>query len=68
MNMTLSELLVALSGNKNLFVKLADTTGEAIITFDAGGYEAVESDLGSRTVNSVEITSPTIVTVTIADA
>lgn len=66
--MTLSDLLVALSGNKNLFVKLVDSTGEAIITFDAGGYEAVESDLGTRAVDSVDITSPTMVTVAIADA
>ena len=65
--MTLSDLLVALSGNKNLFIKLVDSTGDPIITFDAGGYEAVESDLGTRAVSSVEITTPTMVTVTIAD-
>ena len=66
--MTLSELLVSLSGNKSLFVKLVDEAGEAIITFDAVGYAAVESDLGSRIVNNVEITSPTLVTVSIANA
>ena len=66
--MQLSELLVALSGNKGLFVTLTDTTGVEIITFNAGGYEAVESDLGTREVEKISIDGLTKMTVALKDA
>ena len=54
--MELSELLVALSGNKNLFVTLVDGDTE-LISFNAAGYASVESDLGARTVDKVVVDS-----------
>ena len=66
--MNLSDLLVALSGNKNLYVSLLDSTDNPIITFDAAGYEAVESDLGTRVVKRIKINSPTSVSVSLEDA
>lgn len=55
--MTLSALLVALSGNEGQFITLVD--GETnLITFNAAGYASVESDLGERTVDSIVIADP----------
>ena len=55
--MTLSDLLVALSGNTDQYIKLVDGENE-LITFNAGGYEAVESDITARTVDSIMIVDP----------
>ena len=66
--MTLSDLLVALSGNANLFVTLTDKTGVALITFNAGGYENVEGDLGAREVERITIDSLNKVAIALKDA
>ena len=66
--MDLSELLVALASNAKLFITLADKEGTTLITFNAAGYESVESDLGSRVVNKITVDSPSSVTVVLEDA
>jgi len=66
--MTLSELLVALSGNKGLFITLTDKTGVEMITFNAGGYESVEGDLGTREVEKITIDGLTKIAVALKDA
>ena len=65
--MTLSELLIALSGNKDLFVSLLDDNDNPIITFDAAGYAAVENDLGTRVVKRIKINGITKVSVSLED-
>ena len=66
--MELSDLLVALANNQKLYITLADKEGVALITFNAAGYTSVESDLGSREVKRITISSPTEVTITLEDA
>lgn len=66
--MTLSELLVALANNQKLYITLDDKNGNELITFNAAGYESVESDLGTRVVNKITIVSPSAVSVVLEDA
>ena len=66
--MTLSELLVALANNQKLYITLDDKNGNELITFNAAGYESVESDLGTRVVNKVTIVSPSSISVVLEDA
>lgn len=66
--MALTDLLVALSGNANLFVTLTDKTGSELITFNAGGYESVEGDLGARVVERISIESLNKVSISLEDA
>lgn len=66
--MTLSDLLVALSDNPSLFITLTDTEGVAMITFNAGGYENVESDLGAREVEKITIDSLNKIAIALKDA
>lgn len=66
--MVLSDLLVALSGNTSLYVTLTDTTGSTLITFNAGGYANVESDLGAREVERITLISPSKITISLKDA
>ena len=66
--MALTDLLVALSGNANLFVTLTDKTGSELITFNAGGYESVEGDLGTRVVERISIESLYKVSISLEDA
>lgn len=66
--MTLTDLLVALSGNANLFITLTDTTGVVLITFNAGGYANVEGDLGTREVERITIDSLNKVAIALKDA
>ena len=66
--MALTDLLVALSGNANLFVTLTDKTGSELITFNAGGYESVEGDLGTRVVERISIESLNKVSISLEDA
>lgn len=63
--MTLISLLTILSGNKKLYITLKDTEGNELITFNAAGYQSVESDLGDYTVNSFVINSTTKAEITI---
>lgn len=66
--MTLSDLLVALANNVGVNITLMDDNDNLIITFGAGGYAAIESDLGSRAVKRIKIESSKDVTVAIEDA
>lgn len=65
--MILSDLLKALSGNASVNITLNNADGDSLITFNAGGYAAVESDLGKRTVKKVKIMTANAVTVVIND-
>lgn len=65
--MILSDLLKALSGNAGVNITLNNADGDSLITFNAGGYEAVESELGKRTVKKVKIMTANAVTVVIND-
>ena len=60
--MALSDLLVALANNSKLFVTLIDGDTE-LISFNAAGYESVESDLGARTVDKIIVDSITFIKV-----
>jgi len=66
--MTLTQLLVALANNAKLYITLTDKEGVALITFNAAGYQSVESDLGSRVVKKITIGSPAEVSVMLEDA
>lgn len=66
--MVLSDLLVALASNQKLYLALMDKEGNALITFNAAGYESVESDLGSRVVNKITVDSTTLVSIVLEDA
>lgn len=65
--MKLSDLLVAISGNRNLYVTLKDDDDKELITFKADGYESVESDLGERDVKRIKITSPNTMDIVLED-
>ncbi len=60
--MALSDLLVALKDNAKLYVTLIDGENE-LISFNAAGYESVESDLGARTVDKIIVDSITFIKV-----
>jgi hypothetical protein len=60
--MALSDLLVALKDNAKLYVTLIDGENE-LISFNAAGYESVESDLGARTVEKIIVDSITFIKV-----
>ena len=66
--MVLLDLLVALASNQKLYLALMDKEGNALITFNAAGYESVESDLGSRVVNKITVDSTTLVSIVLEDA
>lgn len=66
--MVLSELLTAISNNTNVNVTLMDDSDNALITFNAAGYGAVKSDLGTRRVKRIKISSGTSVTISVEDA
>jgi len=53
--MILSDLLAALAGNAELKITLYDNDENQIITFNAAGYAAVESDISARRVRRVRI-------------
>lgn len=60
--MALSDLLVALKDNAKLYVTLIDGETE-LISFNAAGYESVESDLGARTVDKIIVDSVSVIKV-----
>ena len=66
--MQLSDLLVALSGNANLYLTLTNETEGSLITFNAGGYGSVENDLGTRVVKTITVVSTNNVTIDLEDA
>lgn len=66
--MALSDLLVTLANNQKLYITLNNKAGDKLITFNAAGYSSVESDLGSRVVNRIELVSANEITITLEDA
>ena len=65
--MKLSDVLKSLAGNANLTVTIIDADGNNLISFNASGYESVESDLQEHEVKKIQITSAKEVTVIIGD-
>lgn len=65
--MTLNEVMQALVGNEKLYVTLTDGEGEEMITFNASGYQSVESDILAYTVTTITITSPTKVSMVVSN-
>lgn len=66
--MKLIDLLRALSANKSLNITLIDSTDTELITFNAVGYQSVESDLGDRTVRKITVGASGTVKIVIDDA
>ena len=65
--MKLLDLLKALSFNMNVSITLVDADESELITFNAVGYKAVESELGKKKVKKVKIASATAVTIVLDD-
>lgn len=65
--MRLSDVLKALSSNTGMTVSIVNADGENLISFNASGYESVESDLQEHEVKKINITSAKEVTVIIGD-
>ena len=61
--MILSETLKSLSGNQQVNITLADPNNDSLITFNAGGYAAVDDELGKRTVRRIRINTAQSVTI-----
>lgn len=66
--MFLSEILAALANNTNVNITLMDDQDTQVVTFNAGGYGAIESDLGSRTVKRIKINSGTSISISMEAA
>lgn len=66
--MTLQDTLRALHGNENLNITITDSSDVEKITFNAPGYEAIESDYNSREVLDIRVKSAGLVKIAIADA
>lgn len=66
--MILSETLAALSNNTAVNITLLDDADNQVITFNAAGYAAVESDLGTRKVKRIKINSGTSVAISMEAA
>lgn len=66
--MTLSELLPVLAGNNILNITLLNKTGKSIITFNAAGYQAIESDLGAYEVTEISVVSSSSINVSVEEA
>lgn len=61
--MTLNQLLVAMKDNVNTNICIVESDGTKLITFNAGGYASVESDLLVRQVSTVSINTMALVTI-----
>lgn len=55
--MNLQNLLPTLSKNAGLNITLVDSDDTNLITFNAEGYESIESDLFTRTVSKITVDS-----------
>lgn len=66
--MTLIETLAALSNNTNVNITLVDDQDNQLITFNAVGYQSVESDLGARVVKYIKVSSGTLLTIALKEA
>lgn len=65
--MKLSDVLKALAANDNLTITLVDVDGVKLISFNAAGYESVESDLQEHEAKKIQITNTKEVTIVIGD-
>ena len=54
--MKLSEALAALSSNK-VAITIMDENDNALITFDAAGYESIKDEISERNVKDILITA-----------
>lgn len=66
--MILSETLAALANNTAVNITLLDDQDNQVIQFNAAGYEAIESDLGTRTVKRIKVSSGTSVSISMEAA
>lgn len=55
--MILSEILAALANNASVNITLVDDEDNQVVTFNAAGYGAIESELGERKVKRIKINS-----------
>lgn len=53
--MKLIDVMKALSGNLSLYIIIRESGGEDLIQFAAPGYKQIESDLGERTVEEIQV-------------
>ena len=65
--MTLSQALAALAGNAAVNITLIDDNDVVLITFGAAGYASIESDLGTKVVKYIKISSAKEVVIAIKD-
>lgn len=65
--MKLIEVLKALANNTGASITLVDINEVELITFNAAGYKAVESDLGNRKVKRIKVDTATAISVYIDD-
>lgn len=65
--MKLSDTLKALSNNENLTITLVDSDGVKLISFNASGYESVESDLQTHEAKKIQITSAKEITIVLGE-
>lgn len=68
--MKLIDLLEAMGKddlNPKVNVTILDNADKPLITYGSGGYESVESDLGTKKVKRVKVNSATLVTVSISN-
>lgn len=65
--MTLENLLPTLSKNASLNITLVNDDGE-MITFNAAGYENIESDLNTKVVKAITVDSNKLIKIKIADS
>lgn len=66
--MKLIDLLKTLSGNELTNITLIDDEGVTLITFNAAGYGAVESDLGNRGVKKIKIDGQASISIILKEA
>lgn len=65
--MKLSDVLKALAGNASLIITIVDSDGNNLISFNAPGYESVESDLQDHEAKKIIITGMKDVMIVIGD-
>lgn len=65
--MKLSDVLKALAANNGMTISIVNADDENLISFNAAGYESVESDLQEHEVKKIQITSAKEVKIIIGD-
>ena len=66
--MKLSDVLKALANNADLKITLIDSNDAELVTFNAPGYESIETDITERDVKRISIVTATLAKITIEDA